>query len=223
MRRGLPNLRYAPRVSPDGDAPRWKRRARVGAALALPLLLLAIGRALGWHEHLTIDGVRALVAGAGAWGILLFVASFCVGELVQVPGLVFVAAAVLFYGPTWGGPFAYAAALVSISVSFALVRGVAGRSAPKVEPPPDAAATGLSRIAQAVKARIRKWMGRLETQPIRTIALLRLFLLFSPPLNYALALSRVRFRDYLLGSALGLLPPTVLAVVLFDEVLAWLR
>ena len=108
-------------------------------------------------------------------------------------------------------------------MSFALVRGVAGRSAPKAEPPPDAAATGLARVAQAVRARMRKWMGRLETQPIRTIALLRLFLLFSPPLNYALALSRVRFRDYLLGSALGLLPPTVLAVVLFDEVLAWLR
>ncbi len=208
-------------MSLGGDASPWKRRARVGAALALPVLLLLVGRALGWHEHLTIDGVRALVAGAGAWGALLFVASFCVGELVQVPGLIFVAAAVLFYGPAYGGPFAYAAALVSISVSFALVRGVAGKSPPKAETPQvDAGSFGPLR---RLRARMRGWMGRLDAQPIRTIALLRLVLLFSPPLNYALALSRVRFRDYLVGSALGLLPPTVAAVALFDEMLAWLK
>jgi uncharacterized membrane protein YdjX (TVP38/TMEM64 family) len=214
-------------MSLGGDpslAPPWKRRARVGAALALPVVLLVVGRALGWHEHLTIEGVRALVAGAGAWGAVAFVATFCVGELVQVPGLVFVAAAVLFYGPAYGGPFAYAAALVSISVSFVMVRGVAGRS------PIKAAAHVDERDGQAsagllgrLRARMRRWMGRLDTQPIRTIALLRLVLLFSPPLNYALALSRVRFRDYLVGSALGLLPPTLAAVALLGEVLAWLK
>jgi len=219
-------------MSLGGDpslAPPWKRRARVGAALGLPVLLLLVGRALGWHEHLTIDGVRALVAGAGAWGALLFVASFCVGELVQVPGLVFVAAAVLFYGPAYGGPFAYVAALVSISVSFALVRGVAGRSPTKATEPPrahderDAPDGRPEGLVQRLRARMKRWMGHLDARPVRTIALLRLILLFSPPLNYALALSRVRFRDYLVGSALGLLPPTVAAVALFDEVLAWLK
>jgi uncharacterized membrane protein YdjX (TVP38/TMEM64 family) len=215
---------YASRMGPPDDAHPWKRRARVGAALGLPLALLVVGRVLGWHEHLTIEGVRALVGGAGTWGVGLFVLSFCVGELVQVPGLVFVAAAVLFYGPRYGGPFAYVAALVSISVSFALVRAVAGRAgAPKPPPEEEAAASTSFSLVRAVRARIRSWMGRLETQPIRTIALLRLVLLFSPPLNYALALSRVRFRDYLLGSALGLLPPTVAAVALFDELVVWLK
>ena len=211
-------------MGPPDDAHPWKRRARIGVALGLPLALLVVGRAMGWHEHLTIEGIRALVSGAGTWGVALFVLSFCVGELVQVPGLVFVAAAVLFYGPRVGGPFAYVAALVSISVSFALVRGVAGKAGAAKEPPKDEAAPSTSfSLVRAVRARMRRWMSRLDTQPIRTIALLRLVLLFSPPLNYALALSRVSFKDYLVGSALGLLPPTVVAVALFDELVVWLK
>jgi uncharacterized membrane protein YdjX (TVP38/TMEM64 family) len=116
-----------------------------------------------------------------------------------VPGLVFVAAGVLAYGPRVGGLVSYGAALVSISVSFGVVRALGGR------------ALGDTRVMQ-----------KLDLRPVRTIAALRLFLVLSPPLNYALALSRVRFRDYLLGSALGLAPPTALAAIFFDRVLAWL-
>jgi uncharacterized membrane protein YdjX (TVP38/TMEM64 family) len=183
-----------------------KSRALLRAALAvaIPLVLLGIGRALGLHERFSVDGVRATVHGAGAWGALIFVASFCAGELVHVPGLVFVAAGVLLYGREAGGVASYAGALVSISVTFGVVRGIGGRALDAVE-----------------SARFRRLLDKLDARPVRTIALLRLVFILSPPLNYALALSRVRFRDYLLGSALGLLPPTALAVVFFDRVLAW--
>jgi uncharacterized membrane protein YdjX (TVP38/TMEM64 family) len=41
----------------------------------------------------------------------------------------------------------------------------------------------------------------------------------APPLNYALALSNVRFRSYLLGTALGLLAPITGLVLLSDQLL----
>jgi len=183
-----------------------KHRAflRVALAVLVPLALLAIGRALGLERHFSVDAVRTAVEGAGAWGALLFVACFCAGELVHVPGLVFVAAGVLLYGPRVGGIASYGAALLSISVSFWVVRGVGGRA-----------------LAAVGSARINRLMEKLDARPVRTIALLRLVFVLSPPLNFGLALSRVRFRDYLLGSALGLVPPTALAVVFFDRVLAW--
>jgi uncharacterized membrane protein YdjX (TVP38/TMEM64 family) len=40
-----------------------------------------------------------------------------------------------------------------------------------------------------------------------------------PQLNYALALSSVRFRTYLLGTALGLLAPITGLVLLSDQFL----
>jgi uncharacterized membrane protein YdjX (TVP38/TMEM64 family) len=52
------------------------------------------------------------------------------------------------------------------------------------------------------------------------VAILRLILWMAPPLNYALAMSAVRFRDYVIGSALGLLIPIALASLFFDWVVA---
>ena len=51
-----------------------------------------------------------------------------------------------------------------------------------------------------------------------TLALIRAVMFISPPLNTALALSRIRFRDFALGSAVGLILP--MAVTTFA--LNWL-
>ena len=55
---------------------------------------------------------------------------------------------------------------------------------------------------------------------IRTVFLLRLFLWLAPALNYALALTHVKYRDYLIGSALGLIVPVAGAALLFDWLFA---
>ncbi|MCB9621848.1 MAG: DedA family protein, partial [Sandaracinus sp.] len=59
-----------------------------------------------------------------------------------------------------------------------------------------------------------------ERRPVRVVALLRLILWMAPPLNYALAMSAVRFRDYVVGSALGLILPIAAAALFFDWVVA---
>jgi len=45
---------------------------------------------------------------------------------------------------------------------------------------------------------------------------LRLVFWLAPPVNYALALSKVRLRDFILGSVLGLLVPIGIATFFFD-------
>ena len=65
-----------------------------------------------------------------------------------------------------------------------------------------------------------KWsgrlLGRLDAHPVRSIVLLRIVLQTLPALNYALALSGVRFRSYLTGTALGLPLPITLYCIFFD-------
>jgi hypothetical protein len=65
----------------------------------------------------------------------------------------------------------------------------------------------------------RRILSHLDGHPVRTIFLLRLLLWMAPQLNYALALSNVRFRSYLLGTALGLLAPIAGLVLLSDRFL----
>jgi uncharacterized membrane protein YdjX (TVP38/TMEM64 family) len=124
---------------------------------------------------------------------------FTGGELLHVPGMVFVAAGILAYGRAVGFFVVLAAAIVSVCTAFLLVRTVGGRALAGVERP-----------------FVRRALAHLDAHPVRTVFLLRLVLWLAPPLNYALALTNLRFRDYLAGSVLGLIAPVGGAALLFD-------
>jgi uncharacterized membrane protein YdjX (TVP38/TMEM64 family) len=64
---------------------------------------------------------------------------------------------------------------------------------------------------------VRRILAQLDDHPIRTVILLRLILSMSPQVNYALALSSVRPRDFFVGSAVGLFAPVFALAFLFDR------
>lgn len=136
---------------------------------------------------------------AGVWGWLLYIAVFAAGEFLHVPGLVFVAAAILIYGKLAGFALAYLGAIISVSFSFALVRRIGGTP-----------------LQQSNSPWLRRALAQLDQRPIRTVFTLRLLLWLAPPLNYVLALAPLKFSHYLIGSAFGLLPPLAGAALLFD-------
>ncbi|MEM9068358.1 MAG: VTT domain-containing protein [Myxococcota bacterium] len=183
----------------------WKLWARLGALVVLLVGSYVFAHQSGLTEELSRDRIRELMEGAGAWGFLLFLGVFAVGELLHIPGLVFVAAAILAYGQLLGGAAGYLGAVISVSVSFVVVRAVGGQPLENVKRP-----------------FLRKWLERLNDQPIRAVAFLRLLLWMAPPLNYALAMSGVRFRDYVVGSALGLAIPIAIVSLVFEKLLGWI-
>lgn len=178
---------------------RAMRRARLALLAAVVVALAAVRYGTGFGASLSTARVRELVQHAGAAGVLVFVVAFCAGELLHVPGLVFVAAAVLAWGRVAGGAAAYGAALVAVSIAFFVVRAVGGQP-----------------LAELRQPRLRAILSRLEQRPILTVALLRLVLWLAPAVNYALALSPIRYRDYLAGSAIGLVVPVAAAATLLE-------
>jgi uncharacterized membrane protein YdjX (TVP38/TMEM64 family) len=118
---------------------------------------------------------------------------------VQIPGWIFLAAAVLALGKTWGGLATYVAAIVSCTVTYFSIRFVGG----------DALRTLKGPLATRL-------LNQLDTHPIRSIVLLRMLFQTVPALNYTLALSGVRYRDYLIGTLLGLPLPIAAYCLLFD-------
>lgn len=180
--------------------PAWTRLVLLGAVMAG---LFAVGHATGLSERASVENLRALVEHLGVWGIAAFVVLFALGEFVHVPGIVFVLVALLAYGRVTGAVVAYLGALASVSFSFVLVRRVGGQA-----------------LAHVRRAWVARLLERLDRHPIATIAALRLVLFLLPVVNYALAMTRVRYRDYLLGSALGLALPMVIIAYAFDWVLS---
>jgi uncharacterized membrane protein YdjX (TVP38/TMEM64 family) len=158
----------------------------------------------GVFKDVDAEQIRSLVQRAGPWGIVLFVVLFALGELVHIPGMVFVVAAVLAYGQTTGFIVGWLGAVISVTVSFVLVRTFGGQA--------------LTQIKWKV---VQRMLDRLDARPVSTVFVLRSLLWVAPPLNFALAMSRIRLRDYLLGSGLGLLAPIAGVVVLFEQALAW--
>jgi len=135
----------------------------------------------------------------GALGALLYGAFYVLGTVALVSGTILTLGAGAIYGPLWGVLLVVPASLTGASLSFLAARRLGRR--------------GLHRWL----ARHRE-MNALDQavarNGFRVILLLRLDPIFLPfaPLNYALGLTGVGFRDYLLASGLGMFPASVVYV-----------
>lgn len=192
----------------------WRRaiksgRGDVNGTRHGPLLLLMGAIACLWlvawgtglTARFTTDGIRTLLAQGSFWSVATFIGLFSAGQLLRVPSTVFVAAAVAIYGRGLGTVVALLGALVSASVTFTVVRAFAGPA-----------------LADVQRPVVRRLLNRIDSRPVATVALLRLVFQTAPPLNYALAMTAVRGRDHLIGSALGLPVPVTGMAFFFDWV-----
>jgi uncharacterized membrane protein YdjX (TVP38/TMEM64 family) len=187
------------------EQPSKLERYRPLLLVVLLVVLLVIGKLTGITDRLDAEAIRTEVLAAGSLGIVLYVVVFAIGELVHVPGVVFVAASAMVYGPYRGFVVALVGAIVSVCVSFVMVRLVGGKALTKIEKP-----------------WFKKILARLEQKPIQTVLILRSVLWLAPPLNYALAMTGIRFRDYLIGSLFGLVLPVLGMAFFSDLLIGWL-
>ena len=178
-------------------------RTRIGLVAGLTLTGMGTGWATGLTEQLSPTVLQAWLVEAGPLGVVAFVALFTGGTLMGVPGLVFLFAALLAWGPLHGAGVAMVGAVVALSVNFAVIRAVGG----------DAGAS--------VEARWARWaLDRVEDRPLLATAMLRATTVLAPPVTAALALSSIRYREYLLGSVVGLVVPIVGYALSFECLVA---
>lgn len=190
---------------PDDAANAAPRRPWLRAGLLVLLLggLVIAGFASGITEHLTVDNIRDYMADAGATGVVVFLALFAAGQLVQVPGMIFVSAGALAYGEVIGFFLGWAGCMISIMLSFVIVRFVGGR------------------LLNAVENKwIKRALAHLDKRPFTTVLVLRTAFSSSPILNYALSMTNVRVGPYFLGAALGIVPAIVITVFVVDSVVS---
>ena len=178
------------------------RHKRLLAVLLFLGLLLATFQFLGLREHFSLEFLKHRILENKISGLSIFVVLFSLGNFVQIPGWVFLAAAVLALGETFGGAATYIAASISCILTFLVIRAIGGNA--------------LRRLDNAIAVRIFK---QLDARPITSIMMLRILFQTLPALNYALAMSGVKFRQYLVGTLLGL-PLPIMLYCLFFEYLA---
>jgi uncharacterized membrane protein YdjX (TVP38/TMEM64 family) len=172
---------------------------RVALAL-LVFAVIAAAWALGVHEQLKPAHVKELVSGAGLWGPVVFIGVFTVAEILHFPCFVLVIAAAGIWHWSIAIPTAYAGAVTASLAIFWIAR----RTLSDV-------------VRDYLPERLLRFEHRLESHGLRTVILLRLLFSFAPAVHWLLGASEVRFRDYLLGTAVGLLP-WIVAYVVFGKI-----
>ena len=103
-------------------------------ALLLLTVLLTV-ELTGLREQFSLPALRALLEANLAVGLLLFVLAYVIGNLIQLPGWPFLAAAILALGTVVGGLVTYMAACVSCLVTFQVVKGLGGSALRDIDKP----------------------------------------------------------------------------------------
>jgi len=178
---------------------KWRvnpKAVRIGLVVTLVLTALFVAWISGALDHVDVATVRAFVDSWGAWSVIAFLIIACLANLAHLPGMIPVFAAILAFGGLEGAVIGWAGATLSCMFTFGIMRAIGGK--------------GHAQVKNRFVARL---LGGLEQRPIWTITVLRALFQNSPIMNTILALSPVSTTGFLLGSALGLIPPVAVAAL----------
>ena len=142
----------------------------------------------------------AAVGRLGAWGPALFVAMYVLAAVLFVPGSVLTLGAGAVFGVVWGSVYVSLGSTLGATGAFLVGRYLArGWVAKKI-----AGHAAFDAIDRAVADEGWKIVGLTRLSPVFPFALL----------NYAFGLTRVKLRDYVVASWIGMMPATVMYVYL---------
>ena len=179
-------------VPPEEREPAHRR-----VMLGLGLLVVLLGLAAAWKwtplgEWLNVDTVSSYIASfaGGPAAPAIAIGAFVLGGLLVAPLTLLVVIAALAFGPIAG--FAYS--LIGSVASAALLYGIGH-------------ALGRNTVRRLAGSRLNRLSKRLGERGIIAITVLRMLPVapFSV-VNLVAGASHIRFRDFLIGTVLGLLP-----------------
>jgi uncharacterized membrane protein YdjX (TVP38/TMEM64 family) len=174
----------------------------------LGLLIIAAIVLVSWYfnlaSYINLEKVRQWVDAAGSFGAIAFIALCIAGVLLHLPEVILIAIGGVLFGGVRGFIYGWIGSICGSTITFLFVRyfmkDVFQRKV-----------AGRFKYLQSID----KHLGQ---HGFRTMLALRLFLFMSPPLNWFIAVTRVRFSHYLAGSILGIIPGVAITAYAADNI-----
>lgn len=160
---------------------------------------------LGLNSETTVE--HWLSAARGPWALPVAVSAFAVLAFVGVPQFVLIAAAVVAFGPWTGLAYSWIGTLFSSTLGFWLGRVFGGRL--------------IRDVASESVARFMKLIGRngfMASLIVRLVPAAPFIVV-----NMAAGVAPMRFRDFLGGTAVGIIPKIVLTAFAGNSMVQVLR
>jgi uncharacterized membrane protein YdjX (TVP38/TMEM64 family) len=170
------------------------RKAALIKAAFLALFIVAavvVVRFTGVRGFLTVEKLGGLLAAAGIWAPLAFIVIYAVGVCLFIPGTLLTALGAAIFGAYWGFVYVWVTAMLGASGAFLIGRHL-----------------GREFAASLIGDRLRKYDDAIENNGFATVLYLQLVYFPFTAMNFGMGLTKVRFRDYLWGTGLGILVGT---------------
>jgi uncharacterized membrane protein YdjX (TVP38/TMEM64 family) len=170
-----------------------RTEAAIKAALLIVFIITAvvIVRYTPVREYLTPERLGIFLTTAGIWAPLAYVMIYTVGVCLFIPGTLLTAVGAAIFGPYFGFIYVWLGAMIGSSLAFFIGRYL-----------------GREFAASLIGDRLKKYDDGIERNGFATVLYLRLVYFPFTPMNFGMGLTKVRFRDYFSGTALGILVGT---------------
>lgn len=170
----------------------WTRLVVLAVLIAFAAVLGATGGGL------SLEAIRGTVEDLGMAAPVVYIVLYATVTVLLFPGTPFTVAAGLLFGPVVGSGIALVGATIGATLSF-LVGRLIGRSA----------------VERLAGRRVQAIDGFVATRGFVAILMVRLIPLFPfNVVNLVSGVTALRLRDYVLGTAIGIVPGTVLLAAL---------
>ncbi len=176
--------------------PQQKATGKGPLVKALVLLAFIIGaivvvRFTPVKGYLTREALGQVLESAGYWAPLLFILVYIVGICLFVPGTLLTTLGAAIFGAYWGFLYVWVGAMIGSSAAFWIGRTL-----------------GREFAASLIGDKLKKYDEAIERNGFATVLYLRLIYFPFTPMNFGMVLTRVRVRDYVFGTGLGIIVGT---------------
>lgn len=170
--------------------PLGRKGGIIKAAMLMAFILVAVYvvRFTPVKDLLTAETLGRLLEKAGLWAPVVFILIYAVGVCFFVPGTLITAIGAAIFGPYRGFLYVWVGAMLGATTAFFVGRGL-----------------GREFAAALIGDRLKKYDDAIERNGFATVLYLRLVYFPFTPMNFGMGLTKVRFRDYLLGTGLGII------------------
>jgi len=149
-------------------------------------------------HYLRPKEIRAVIQSAGPIGPVLYVLIYSIAPTFFFPSWVLTVSGGMVFGPLWGMMLTLIGATMGATVAFTVARTL-----------------GRGTIARVLKGQFKELDDEAGANGFKVIFLLRLIPLVPfDVLDYMAGLSKIKIRDFILGTFLGIIPGTFAYVYL---------
>ena len=169
------------------------KKAAIKAAGLVVFIIMAVYlvRFTPLREHLNANSLGIFLETSGPWAPLVYIMIYAIGVCLFLPGTLLTGLGAAVFGPYKGFLLVWVGAMIGASGAFVIGRTL-----------------GREFAASLIGDKLKKYDDAIERNGFATVLYLRLIYFPFTPMNFGMGLTKVRFRDYVAGTGLGIIVGT---------------